>query len=434
MKKFASIIIVAFLLSLAVSVGANSTKIKLFFNGEEMETQVPPQLIDEHILVPISEIAEQLDATIEWDEEKNTVQIEAQERAALMAQIQGLEEALLPEEALAAVETWAEGVKSRNGALQYAVMTPALKAEKYAYFAHVNWSTGVSSPWIDSYEVTESYRVDEGKYRFTVKFNYTDSTKTTFTSKAYVKVENFEEKWLVSALEQIEAKGEIKKLTLDDAQNVEKFFIQGNADENGSYDQANVLIGEETKIYKGYTDQELPVSALHKGVQVEVMFTDDPRTMIYPVTAVAKTIRVFEPTTSSRIIYENSKYGFTFSLPTSWQGYQTVKEEWEGLSLEEGENGKVAAKGLLLKIRHPLWTEEQPRQDIPIMVLTLDQWADLQAVKFSIGAAPIGPKELGRNDKYVFALPARYNFAFLTGHEEAEAILTQDALVPLEIR
>ena len=54
MKKFASIIIVAFLLSLAVSVGANSTKIKLFFNGEEMETQVPPQLIDEHILVPIS--------------------------------------------------------------------------------------------------------------------------------------------------------------------------------------------------------------------------------------------------------------------------------------------------------------------------------------------------------------------------------------------
>jgi hypothetical protein len=434
MRKLGSIIIVGILLSLAVSVGANSTPIKLFFNGEELETEVPPEIIDEHLLVPLTEIAEQLDTTVEWDDENNTVQIEAKERAALKAQIQGLEEALAPKDPMDAVATWAEGVKSRNGALQYAVMTPALKAEKYPYFAHVNWSTGVSSPWIDSYEVTESYRVDEGKYRFTVKFNYTDSTKTTFTSKAYVKVENFEEKWLVSALEPIEAKGEITRVTLDDNQKVRKFFVQANAEDKGSYDKANVIIGEKTKIYKGYTDHELPVSALHKGVQVEVMFTDDPRTMIYPVTAVAKTIRVFEPTTSSRVIYENSKYGFTFSLPTSWQRYQTVKEEWEGLSLEEGENEKVAARGLLLKIRHPLWTKEQPRQDIPIMILTLDQWVDLQAAKFHIGAAPIGPKELGRNDKYVFALPARYNLAFLTGHEEVEAILTQDALASLQIR
>jgi len=36
----------------------------------------------------------------------------------------------------------------------------------------------------------------------------------------------------------------------------------------------------------------------------------------------------------------------------------------------------------------------------------------LQQEKFHIGAAPINPSELGRNTKYVFALPARYNYAF----------------------
>ncbi|WWS87568.1 hypothetical protein V6B14_18760 [Sporosarcina psychrophila] len=45
-------------------------------------------------------------------------------------------------------------------------------------------------------------------------------------------------------------------------------------------------------------------------------------------------------------------------------------------------------------------------------------------------AAPIGPKELNRNEKYVFAIPARYDFAFLTDYEEVEQILEGK---PLEI-
>jgi hypothetical protein len=59
-----------------------------------------------------------------------------------------------------------------------------------------------------------------------------------------------------------------------------------------------------------------------------------------------------------------------------------------------------------------MWTEDNPMQDIPIMVLTLDQWGEVTAEKISVGAAPIPPSELGRNNKYVFALPARYNSHF----------------------
>jgi hypothetical protein len=53
----------------------------------------------------------------------------------------------------------------------------------------------------------------------------------------------------------------------------------------------------------------------------------------------------------------------------------------------------------------------------------MDQWALIQQEKLSVGAAPIGPSELGRNEKYIFALPARYNFAYLPGFEEVQKII-----------
>ena len=62
------------------------------------------------------------------------------------------------------------------------------------------------------------------------------------------------------------------------------------------------------------------------------------------------------------------------------------------------------------------------------MVFTLDQWNSLQQGGFHIGAAPIGPSELGRNNNYVFALPARYNYAFPTGYKEVATILESSPL------
>ena len=77
----------------------------------------------------------------------------------------------------------------------------------------------------------------------------------------------------------------------------------------------------------------------------------------------------------------------------------------------------------MVSIRHPQYTSQNLRQDVPIMVLTTAQWNSLQQGKFHIGAAPINPSELGHNSRYVFALPARYNYAFPTGYEEVEKIL-----------
>jgi hypothetical protein len=101
-------------------------------------------------------------------------------------------------------------------------------------------------------------------------------------------------------------------------------------------------------------------------------------------------------------------------------GYTIVNSSWQGLSIATGAQVET---GPLISIRHPLWTSAKKRQDIPIMVFSISQWNNVIAEKFHIGAAPIPPSELARNSQFVFALPARYNYAFPEGHQEVEQIL-----------
>lgn len=131
------------------------------------------------------------------------------------------------------------------------------------------------------------------------------------------------------------------------------------------------------------------------------------------------------------ITYKNDEFGFNFELPESWKNYSIQEDIWKGMSLTE-ENKEIT--GPIVYIRHPEWTKENPRQDIPIMIFTVEQWKELQNSEFSVGAAPIAPRLLGENSKYVFALPARYNYAFLTGFEEVEKILENNPLQAYEVK
>ncbi len=133
------------------------------------------------------------------------------------------------------------------------------------------------------------------------------------------------------------------------------------------------------------------------------------------------------PSTANSITYSNTRYGFTFTLPTSWTGYKIMDATWQGWS---SATGKIIQTGPMLSIRHPLWTAAVKRQDIPILIYTLAQWNSLSKEEFNMGAAPIPPSELGRNAAYVFALPARYNYAFPTGYQEVEQILQGNSLHP----
>lgn len=129
--------------------------------------------------------------------------------------------------------------------------------------------------------------------------------------------------------------------------------------------------------------------------------------------------------------YINAQYGFSVSLPESWKGYSIVTDAWLGY-VSTGVKGDIAVtQGPLISIRNPAWTAEKPYQDIPVMVFTLSQWDDLLRGNFHIGAAPVNPSRLGFNATYVFALPARYNYAFPAGYEEVGKILEGKPLTPL---
>lgn len=149
---------------------------------------------------------------------------------------------------------------------------------------------------------------------------------------------------------------------------------------------------------------------------------------IFKITPVKNEISIPIQTNSqvSSIKYNNTQYSFSFTLPISWSGYAILIKNWEGNTIDEQPNKNI--KGPEILIRHPLWTSTNPRQDIPIMIFTPTQWDLIKQEKLSLGAAPIGPSELGRNNNYIFALPARYNFAYLIGFEEVEEIIKNNSL------
>lgn len=129
------------------------------------------------------------------------------------------------------------------------------------------------------------------------------------------------------------------------------------------------------------------------------------------------------------ITYKNTDYGFDFSLPMDWQGYSVVKTTWTGYPL----NKTGDQSGPKLLIRNPKWTTDAHYEDLPILVFTITQWDAYTAEDFSVSAAPIPASELSRNNKYVFALPPRWDFDYSLGYEQAQEIIANKPLRPFNI-
>lgn len=195
-KLFAIFIAGVLVIGLAsASFAGGSTK--LFYNGKEIQTNNSPFNINGRVFAPVRALAEAMGASVSWDKESNQVIITGNDQS---AQISNLQRALAPAESLEAANAWAEGVQTRNGAWQYAVMTPELRKASYEDFAAFNWVTGTSSPWVKSFEVKELDRPDQSIVQYSVKFTWTDSTNSTSESTQYITVKNIEGGWFVDTI------------------------------------------------------------------------------------------------------------------------------------------------------------------------------------------------------------------------------------------
>jgi len=74
MKKMTAFVMVLLLCS-ATFIAYAGSAIRIFVNGEEIQSDVSPQIINDRVMVPIRLIAEQLGADVQWDENTNSVYI-----------------------------------------------------------------------------------------------------------------------------------------------------------------------------------------------------------------------------------------------------------------------------------------------------------------------------------------------------------------------
>lgn len=129
------------------------------------------------------------------------------------------------------------------------------------------------------------------------------------------------------------------------------------------------------------------------------------------------------------IFYVNKEYGFKFSLPSDWTGYSVINSEWTGTVIV----GTETSRGPKIIIRNPNWTTSKPYEDLPVLVFTTTQWNNYIAEKFSISAAPILATEIARNNKYVFALPPRWDFDYNFNYEQAQTIFKGNPIQTNEV-
>jgi len=127
----------------------------------------------------------------------------------------------------------------------------------------------------------------------------------------------------------------------------------------------------------------------------------------------------------SAIEYRNDTFGFSIILNEGWRGYTVnhIKEDIYDLTGKTKTNNGVVDSIQLIELHHPLETAENPREDMPIMIFTLEQWTHIQNEEWSAGAAPIPPSLLGQNSQWIMALPARYNYDFKPGWEEVDELV-----------
>lgn len=342
-KKWLAVVIVAVLICGLAAAAWADQPIKLVVNGQEIKSDVPPQIIGDRTMVPVRWIAEALGAEVEWDAASRTVIITTKgntpdnEQAVVSKLVAEFGQRLKSVSLLASGDAAAKSIKEN-----YAdYVSPELLAQ---WQKEPEKAPGkvTSSPWPERIDIIATEKLSATKYQ--VKGEIIEVSSVEMTNGGYAAkrpvvlvVEKTGNKWLIT---------EVK--------------LSG-------YEQADSLV------------------------------------------------------------YKNSQYGFSFQLPESWTGYNVISEQWKGYAIDAASDVPTET-GALIYLRHPQWTLEEPRQDIPIMVFTMSQWNELQQGKFSVGAAPVGPKELGRNSQYVFALPARYNFAFPAGYEEVEEILAKGSL------
>jgi hypothetical protein len=172
-KKRKVLVLVSLALALLLMGAAASQSIRLEINGKEVKSDVAPVIVDGRTLVPVRVVSETLGAKVAWDATTRTVKITSSRNDRLSTRgaiLEAVTSAMTPR---SIVDLWAEGVFTCDASLQWAALSPDLRASSKTAFDSVNWVTGYPGGWADSYEVAEDVSENAIDRRYSVKFKGT---------------------------------------------------------------------------------------------------------------------------------------------------------------------------------------------------------------------------------------------------------------------
>lgn len=201
--KWKLLIILGILILLASLVNAAfaDKPIELLVNGFVVKTDIPPQLIDGRVMVPVRWVSEALGAKVDWYETSRSVVVNSPELASLQNRVILLQKALSPAAPKEAVEKWAKGIKERNGALQYSVLSPEFKELRLSGYESSNWVTGTSSPWVERYEITKETQTGDTTWEYEVRYEWATSTGPAGSAIQKIVVKQYENAWYITQID-----------------------------------------------------------------------------------------------------------------------------------------------------------------------------------------------------------------------------------------
>lgn len=105
---------------------------------------------------------------------------------------------IMPKDRDSVARLWAEALAQRNEAFRFAVLNTDLRNKEYKVYKNTYWVIGGSSPWVTSYSVKEKSKINDNTYKYEIDYILTDSTRTKYSSKEYIEMKYYGDRWLVS--------------------------------------------------------------------------------------------------------------------------------------------------------------------------------------------------------------------------------------------
>lgn len=102
-----------------------------------------------------------------------------------------------------AADIWARAFKTRNGVMQYSVLCDNLKKDwlkKMGESANSFWIIGASSPWLRSYTITESNKLNDTTYKIVVKLQWEAVSYSNFELKTLTIIKDKNDYWCISEI------------------------------------------------------------------------------------------------------------------------------------------------------------------------------------------------------------------------------------------